>query len=354
MKRTGKIYVSMASLGVLINNVAYPTTEVAEESKEGLPTKYIFMGVAALVIVLLLFLGYKMDTKESGSATKVSHKAEKTRQKLSAKAEAMQPNSGEYEADEEAYEADGEEFDNDDLNDSIEYNDDEEDSLYSAANEDEDEAEEEFEGEYEENEDGFATGTVNTVKPVVVDSYEPETETEMEPELEEIEDSGEEFDTSIIDGLDDDIDPKKSFDETMLFNNSDFSATGSSLEDEIDNLENINDTETEESADLEEEEDNFIDELKSFEQPESDFEGFSVASKKEEKMEEFKEMEDEVEAEELAPSDEEVADIPMDNEFLSQMEANLQKNQEDRKSKKEPKTYTKATTKKTTKKKEDK
>ncbi|MBR1540419.1 MAG: hypothetical protein IJ629_04560 [Clostridia bacterium] len=348
MKRTGKIFVSMSSLGVLLNNVAYAATEVAEESREGLPTKYIFMGVAALVIVLLLFLGYKMDTKESGSTTKVSHKAKKTRQKLSAKAEAIQQNFGEYEADEDAYEADEEEFDNDDLNDSIEYNDDEEDSLYSVASEDEDEDEDEDEGAYEENEGGFTTGTVN---PVVVDSYEPETE--MEPELEEIEeDSGEEFDTSIIDGLDDDIDPKKSFDETMLFNNSDFSATGSSLEDEIDNLENIKDIEIE-SAD-EEEESSFIDELKSFEQPESDFEGFSVASKKEEKMEEFKEMEEKSGAEELDLSNEEIADIPVDNEFLSQMEANLQKNQEERKRKTEPKTYTKARTKKTTKKKEDK
>lgn len=350
MKRTGKIFVSAASLGVLLNNVAFAATEVTEESEGGLPTKYIFMGVAALVIALLLFLGYKMDTKDSSSSTKVSHKAEKTMKKLSAKAEAIKQNSGEYEADEDGYESDGEEFNNEDLNDSIEYKEDEEDSLYSTALEDDEEDEVEFEGEYEEeDEGGFDVGN-NMVNPVVVDSEEPETETELEPELEveETEDEGEEFDTSIIDGLDDEeIDPKRSFDETMLFNNSDFSATGSSLEDEIDNLDNIDDTNLEET---EEDAEAFIDELKSFEQPESSFEGFSTATKNENKMEEFKDVEEP--KANLVGEYEEVTSAPMDSDFLSQMEANLQKSKETRTTKKETKT-TKSTTKKSSKKKDE-
>lgn len=375
MKRTGKIFVSMTSLGVLLNNAAYAATEVVEESKEGLPTKYIFMGIAFLVIVLLLFLGYKMDTKGSETTTKVSHKSEKTRQKLSAKAEEIQQNSGSYEADNEVYEDDGEIFDNDDLNDSIEYADDEEeDSLYSAATE-----EEPFGGPVEEPVEeepvsGFST-SVPEEEPVVVDSEEPELETEIEPELEEEEATGEEFDTSIIDGLDDEeeiVEPKKSFDETMLFNNSDFSASGSSLEDEIDNLDNIDDSEIKLIGDEEDDDSSFVEDLKSFEKPESSFAGFSVAPA-EDKMEEFNDNEEEIVEEDLGVDEETTTSDPVDKEFvsqvesnlgmnsdfLSQMEANLQKNKEDRKSakkeieeKKETK-YTKKTTK-TTKKKDDK
>lgn len=327
MKRTGKIFGSIASLSLLLNNVAFATTEVVEESKEGLPTKYIFMGVAALVIVLLLFLGYKMDTKDSG-ITKVSHKAEKTRKKLSAKAEEIQQNSGTYEADEELYEEDGEIFENDDFNEPIEYT--EEDSLYSVSNEDE---------IYEEKKNvGFSTKLEK--KSINTDSKESKLESKLE-KSDELDDVGEEFDTSIIDGLDEEeSNSKNSFDETMLFNNSDFSATGTSLEDEIDNLENI-DTESIDN----DEDDSFIEELKKFEEPESSFEGFSVASK-EQKMEEFKDEEiDSVKK----PIEENVEDIeestssaPIDNDFLSQMEANLQKNKEDRNAKK----YTKSTTNK--------
>ena len=76
MKKTKKIFVSITSLGVLLNNVAYATTEVIRGDEESFPTKYIFIGIAVVVIGLLLFLGYKMDTNEK-SITRTSPKAKK-------------------------------------------------------------------------------------------------------------------------------------------------------------------------------------------------------------------------------------------------------------------------------------
>ena len=347
MKKTGKLFVSMATLGILLNNVAYASTEEGEKS---LPTKYIFMGIAALVILLLLFLGYKMDTKgnDVSAPKKVSHKAEKTKQKLSAKAEALKENSGTYEADEEAYEADGEIFNNDDLNDSVEYKEDElEDSLFST--------EENDDYDYE-NGTGFGSVPVEEESEITTNAVEEPVEKE-EPEA-----TGEEFDTSIIDGLEDEDDntEKSSFDNTMLFNSNDFSSTGNSLEDEIDSLDNDSGTDDIELITDDKNDDKFIEELKNYEKPKDDFEGFSVAPKKEEKLEEFIEANEEKKPKKYTKvskieESEEVEKEPidtsfgMDNDFLSQMEANLQKNHDERVAKKE----TKDTTKKKTNKNED-
>ena len=220
MKKTEKIFVSIASLGILLNNVAYASTEVVEE-KSGLPMKYVFIGVAVLIIVLLLYLGYKMDTKGSEKPSKVSIKKEKVRKKLTEKAEEIQQNSGTYEADDNiAYEADKDMFENEDLNEKIEYDEDE-DSLFGTTYEDEDSI-------YEDD-------------PTQVDNFQDETEIDSE------EDMGEEFDTSVIDGLEDEeeFEDKKSFDETMIFNNEDFAkdSSGNDLEEEIDSLDNFDEME---------------------------------------------------------------------------------------------------------------
>ena len=320
MKKTGKIFVSIASLGMLLNNVAYASTEVVEE-KSGLPMKYVFIGVAVLIIALLLYLGYKMDTKGSEKPSKVSIKKEKVRKKLTEKAEEIQQNSGTYEADDNiTYEADKDMFENEDLNEKMEYDEDE-DSLFDATYEDEDSI-------YEDD-------------PTQVDNIQDETEIDSE------EDMGEEFDTSVIDGLDDEEDeeetePKKSFDETMIFTNEDFAkdSSGNDLEEEIDSLDNLDEME---ALKEEENKDSFIDALKNFQEPESDFEGFSSAvnsSKKEDEVKEHKKY-TKVKKE----------DSLMDNDFLSQMEENLQKNKAERDAKKE--TNDKKTTRRTSKKKED-
>lgn len=320
MKKTGKIFVSIASLGMLLNNVAYASTEVVEE-KSGLPMKYVFIGVAVLIIALLLYLGYKMDTKGSEKPSKVSIKKEKVRKKLTEKAEEIQQNSGTYEADDNiTYEADKDMFENEDFNEKMEYDEDE-DSLFDATYEDEDSI-------YEDD-------------PTQVDNIQDETEIDSE------EDMGEEFDTSVIDGLDDEEDeeetePKKSFDETMIFTNEDFAkdSSGNDLEEEIDSLDNLDEME---ALKEEENKDSFIDALKNFQEPESDFEGFSSAvnsSKKEDEVKEHKKY-TKVKKE----------DSLMDNDFLSQMEENLQKNKAERDAKKE--TNDKKTTRRTSKKKED-
>ena len=361
MKKTGKIFVSMASLGILLNNVAYATTDTAQK-EGGLQIKYIFMGIAALVVVLLLYLGYKMDTK--GSSSRPTSKQKKAKAKLEQKAEEIKHNDGVYEEDADiTYEEDGA-MDNDELNEVTEYSDDDEEegSLYAAPATNENE-----ESLFEES------GEPTEENPEPAEPLNDTTE----------EDVGEEFDTSVIDKLDED-EPvednnlgKDSFDETMLFNSDDFNTADASFEtgtDEIDTdnveissepeevkepeepaVEEITTEEPKEDVEiniLDNTEDSFINELKNFEEPESDFEGFSSGKKtdkpdkKEEPVEET--VKEPVETETV---EEPKISFSTDDDFLSQMEANLQKNKADREAKKASKTSSSKETKsKTTKK----
>lgn len=333
MKKTEKIFVSITSLEILLNNVAYASTEVAEK-QDGLSMKYIFIGVAVLIIILLLYLGYKMDTKGNERSTKVSHKSEKVKKKLTEKAEEIQQNSGAYEADDNiTYEADKDMFENEDLNEKIEYDEDE-DSLFATTFENNDSI---FE------DDPIEINDIPEEKTEVEEEFineEPEEEVEEEPE----EELGEEFDTSVIDGLDDEEDeeetePKKSFDETMIFTNEDFAkdSSGNDLEEEIDNLDNLEEMEA-----LKEEEnrDSFIEELKNFKEPESDFEGFSSASN-------IKSTEEEPEVKPHRKYTKvKKENTSVDNDFLSQMEENLQKSKAERNAKKESSKEVKKTSRK--------
>ena len=377
MKKTGKFFVSMASLGLLFNNVAYAATETQEKSG-GFSPKTIFIGVAGLIIVLLLYLGYKMDTKGREKPSRVSQKSEKARQKLAEKVEEIKQNSGNYEDDEGVtYEEDKGALNNDDFNETVEYNEDE-DSLYEVSNEKEPSI-------YDQPEDN---------------SYEEEPINSVEPEPEE---EGEEFDVSVIDNLDDEepaepVETKKVSDETILFDSKDLEDNGfesgieigsndnlednlndnlednsleNNLENEIDSLDNI-DEDLEANLKAESEKDSFIDELKNFEEPESDFAGFSSAAtspKKEDekepeprkytrvkKTEEPSELDNDLISGETVdieePTFSETEDIAPDNEFLSQLEANLQKNKADREAK-NAKSSKSTTTKKTTRKKKE-
>lgn len=329
MKKINKISVSMLMFRLCLNNYVFAATNEVQKNSNDSYAKFVFIGVAALVIILLLFLGYKMDTNDNGNEKRETKKINKEKEKIFNKVNSIKQNEGSYEADTEAYEADGLDFKNEDFNSSIEYKeDDDEDSLYSTSSEKKENEEDDdyTDSDYTNYAGGFGTdSTVNIPIPTNIES----TETKEEPEIEK-----EEFDTSIIDNLDID-DSKKSFDETMLFNNSDFSATGNSLEEEIDNLDTIKEeNKVDDSQD-------FLEELKKFEQPESTFEGFSVASN-EDSIEEFNDKE-----ENMFSLNEE---SNLDDDFISQMEATLKKNKESRKTKK----VTKSTTKKTTKKKEDK
>ena len=292
MKITKRLFVSMASLELLLNNAVYATTENVEKQSVA-STKYVFIGVAVFVIVLLLYLGYKMDTKSNENVRKKSSKSDKVKKRLAQKAEEAKQNSGTYEPDEDIpYESDEEVFKSEELNDNIEY-DDNEDSLFSTAFNNENTSI--FEDEVNENE--FS-----------------ETETD---EL------GDEFDTSIIDDLDEDV-KDENFENTMLFNSENIAKTssGNNLEDEIDQLENINEMD---NLIKEENKDTFIDELKNFKEPESDFKGFSSSSIIEDSKDEI-ELEDDNKKRKIVDEG--------NIDFLNQMEENLEKGKKGKSTKK--------------------
>lgn len=307
MKKLGKFSLSFSAMMLMTNKIVYATTEATDE---GIPSKYIFIGIAVLVILLLLFLGYRMDTKgEEITVPKASKKSNKKYNDL------MASSNDAYEEDNINYEMDHN-VNTKDLMDSTEYEDDE-DSLFTTMS---------------DNDDSnlYETPTYN---------YEDD---------EEIEDAGEEFDTSIIDNIDDEIyeddieeddeeyvdntkNTPKSFDETMVFNNPISNLSGSNLEDEIDNLDNFDDFEDDEI-----EKDPFIEELNNFKEPESTFEGFSVANNEDvEEVEPKKPLKKYTKVKkEEAFDDMLVNNVSTDEDFLAQMEKNLQKNQEEREAKK--------------------
>lgn len=350
MKKTGKIFVTMSYLSILLNNVAY-ASEATGEKTISFSGKPFLIGVAVLVIVLLLYLGYKMDSNDAGTP-KISSKKEKQREKLIKKAEDLEQNSGTYEADDNIpYEADISNFTTSDFNEKVEYDEDE-DSLFDISTKEEDVP------ILDEN-----IGKVVDDEPItnneleeVNDAEEPTESVETEPEdvgdvdeepEPEPEETGEEFDVSVIDDLDDEEtevkeDDSKTSESTMLFDSSELAkaSSGKDLEEEIDNLDDDLENIDEEVANALEEEskrDTFIDEIKNFKEPEeTDFVGFSVAKpiKKEEviKEEEKKEKEEA----ESAP----ISNVSTDNEFLSQMEANLEKSKEERNAKKAKTTST--------------
>ena len=321
MKKIKKITVSLCMLGLIANNAYCTTNEVVSSS--GGYTKYLFMGVAALVIILLLFLGYKMDTK--GDDFSISKPQKKSFKKNSSKHQET------YEEDSIGYEVDI--LDTSDINDSVEY--------------EEDETEEAEESLFDSTNNDFDLNIYNNESSEELSEIYDYTENDEDG----TEEYGEEFDTSIIDNIDadDDIDisnTNNSFDGTMVFDtsklneindlndeiNTEIEEIDVGLE-EIDNLEDVNILETEN--------DPFIDELKNFKEPEVEFGGFSVASSKSEPEEIEADIEKTIGEQ---PEENNFTDIPVDAGFLEQME----KNQEERTSKKSTRTKKETTTKKTT------
>ena len=310
MKKTKKFLGSIATAAILLNKTVYAASEVAEES-EGFPSKYVFMGVALLVIVLLLFLGYRMDSKDEGMP---SYKAPKKDKKNKSSKKQPKEDIAYTEDKNVTYETD-KYIDTNDLNDEIEY--DEEESLFDIDSND---------SEPKLYDDSF-TDTTYTDTSYEEDNLYNNTEDETE-------EYGEIFDTSIIDGIDDedeisnteDKEPETSmetsntFDETMIFNNLD-NTTSTNLEDEINNLE--------------EEKDPFIEELKNFKEPETTFAGFSVGDDSN-KVEHSKEKS----SKKYTKNKKEDSDTNVEEDFLLQMEANLQNGKDSE----EPKTTTKKST----------
>ena len=343
-----KRIVTVSSFLLIVANTVYATSEEAATADTNY-TKYILMGVAALVIVLLLFLGYKMDSKGSElDIPKPPKKVDKSEMK-----------DVKYEQDEASYEDDPS-ITVDDLDEITEYEDDEEESLFSNSNGD----------DIELSHSGMSTN--NNVSNAV----KPEPPKPVAPPVEEPEATGEEFDTSIIDSIEDDdslssmgsndvveddfempldSEPMEvpgvsdiseltgasdaiDIDGTMVFDNS--KILGSALDDEMDNLDNEIDIGSDTSDPL-------IDSLKNFKEPESTFGGFSVSDPNEEidiseepavKPKKYTKTKEVIE-----DKPEEITSIASDKGFLEQMERNLQKNKEERDAKKSTK---KTTTKK--------
>ena len=278
---------SVAGLMCFSNNIFAATASASTAESSASVTKYIAIGVAALIIVLLLFLGYKLDSKDSNESNYLAKKSKKDKKKKTAKKEDIK-----YEADSVAYKADN--VDSNDLTETTEYEEDdennssEEPSLFSTMNDDE--------------ELGIDTPITKTL-------VEDQNENIKEPE--DLEDYGEEFDTSIIDDIDDEeiSDDNKKMEETMIFNNPPVS----SLAEPEEKIEDVDPT---------------MDELSKIDKTETTFEGFSVSDKKVEEKKEEKPHKKYTKVKK---------DSISTDDFLAQVEENLKRDKEERDARKSKK-----------------
>ncbi len=279
---------SVASLLFWSNNCFAATAGTSSETAS--ITKYIAIGVAVLIVILLLFLGYKMDSKDSEQinySTKKSKKKEKNVKKEDPK----------YEFDNIAYEEDS--VNTNDLSETMEYEDDSdnEESLFSTMNNDE-----------------MDTSIIDSLDDEENNIELPQPEETKEPK--DSEEYGEVFDTSIIDSIDDEEveTPKNNIEETMVFNNPPIEKNEeNTLEEKVEDVDPI------------------MDELNNLDTTETDFEGFSISSKdnsKEEVKEEKKPHKRYTKVKKASSS----AD-----DFLAQMEENLKNDKKERDARKSKK-----------------
>ena len=252
------IMILMGTILLLPNEVSAASMGFTE-----LSIKNIFLFIAILILVLLLYLGYRMDSNEN---IKEKEPKSKKNNNLNEKARYLKKSSIDDLYDKE-YEEDSREYEDDDVNpeeisESVEYEEDEEQDddndsemslfesvqnnnvLGSTINFDTSDLRKELNKSSISNDDDFedvVTSSVNKETIEEDDDFEDivtpaVSDLEIEDDEEEY---GEEFDISIIDKID--------------------------QEDEIIK------------------EDSFIKKLDSFKEPETDFAGFSVASKSSEK-----------------------------------------------------------------------
>ncbi len=372
MKKTGKVLSSLIALTLVFNNTVYATNEVASKS-EGIQSKYIFMGVALLVIVLLLFLGYRMDTKENDvSTSRVPKKSKKKEPKKKVREEVV------YNDDVNVtYESDN--VSANDLNEDVEYMEDDDRLFTSDGSFDSDvnnnpydfslnnyeEDENEATGEVFDtsiideidNEDNISTDS--NINSLNMDSVNPNLNgiNLMDTNMNSINsmdtniDSLNPIDTNLnnVNSINSDFideNNSKSFDETMIFNTENNNFSINKLEKEIDDLDNL-DSDIKETN-INEETDSFIEELKKFKEPESTFEGFSVATNENGEGNSKTKYTKKEDLEEQPIIEEMPEELPVDYNFLFQMEENLEK---EKKVSKKSTTKKSATTKKSTTKK---
>lgn len=362
MKKTGKILSSLIALTLVFNNTVYATNEVASKS-EGIQSKYIFMGVALLVIVLLLFLGYRMDTKENDvSTSRVPKKSKKKEPKKKVREEVV------YNDDVNVtYESDN--VSANDLNEDVEYMEDDDRLFTSDGSFDSDVNNNPYDfslNNYEEDENE-ATGEVFDTS--IIDEIDNEDNISTDSNINSLNmdsvnpnlnginlmdtniDSLNPIDTNLnnVNSINSDFideNNSKSFDETMIFNTENNNFSINKLEKEIDDLDNL-DSDIKETN-INEETDSFIEELKKFKEPESTFEGFSVATNENGEGNSKTKYTKKEDLEEQPIIEEMPEELPVDYNFLFQMEENLEK---EKKVSKKSTTKKSATTKKSTTKK---
>lgn len=279
---------SVASLLFWSNNCFAATAGTSSETAS--ITKYIAIGVAVLIVILLLFLGYKMDSKDSEQinySTKKSKKKEKNVKKEDPK----------YEFDNIAYEEDS--VNTNDLSETMEYEDDSdnEESLFSTMNNDE-----------------MDTSIIDSLDDEENNIELPQPEETKEPK--DSEEYGEVFDTSIIDSIDDEKveTPKNNIEETMVFNNPPIEKNEeNTLEEKVEDVDPI------------------MDELNNLDTTETDFEGFSISSKDNSKEEVKEEKKPHKRYTKIKKSSSSADD------FLAQMEENLKNDKKERDARKSKK-----------------
>ena len=322
----------------------------ASMSFSDMTVKGAFLIISLVVILLLLYLGYRMDSNESIPKEKKSKKKEfvdsKDNYVKKQPVEAYVPNDTVYEEDSREYEVDN--VNPEEISESVEY---EEDTIYQP--------EEDFEdintitSNIEPEKSLYEASSSDFGETISFDSSalnkELNTVSDIEEIVEEDEEFGEEFDTSIIDNIDNDF-------EDEVFATA-IPKTTTTVEEEIVE-EVIEDEEFGEEFDtsiIDEIDDDFEDiqsgtfSSKTVEpvvEEESDFPGFSVGTPKSETVtvndfvntfDEIDELDDLEEVEEIPVVEkpkkrytkvstkkvEPTISTELDEDFMRQMEANL-------------------------------
>ena len=271
------IMILMGTILLLPNEVSAASMGFTE-----LSIKNIFLFIAILILVLLLYLGYRMDSNEN---IKEKEPKSKKNNNLNEKARYLKKSSTDDLYDKE-YEEDSREYEDDDVNpeeisESVEYEEDEEQDddndsemslfesvqnnnvLGSTINFDTSDLRKELNKSSISNDDDFedvVTSSVNKETIEEDDDFEDVVTSSVNKETIEEDDDFEDIVTPAVSDLEIEDDEEEYGEEFDI-----------SIIDKIDEEDEII------------KEDSFIKKLDSFKEPETDFAGFSVASKSSEK-----------------------------------------------------------------------
>lgn len=287
----------------------------ASVSLSDMSVKNVFLILAIVIILILLYLGYKMDSNEGIKEPK--EKKSKKKEFVDSKSNYVkkQPETT-YVPDEKEYEVDN--VNPEEISESVEYEEDDNEDIYT---------------EVEEPEKSLFESSNNMDETISFDTSA--LNKEFSDNTEEIEDVGEEFDTSIIDKIDeedDDVGFSTAIPQSKVVV-EEYEEESEEYGEEFDTsiIDQIDEEFEEEVKDVEKTV-NVIDEVE-----ETEFQGFSVGVPKskeepEEDFEDIEEIEPEVVVEEKPKKrytkvTQKVTEL--DEDFMRQMEKNLEIGTED-------------------------